>query len=201
MLAFLRFLWWPEGDWSKEPIEYRMLVHLFGATSSPSCANYALKKTAEDNKDCFPPIVCDTVHHNFYVDDCLKSLPSKEEAMQMVQDLASMLQKGSSLCSPGSMFPRFYVPHLPPKRFYVPQVLCSPPPLLEKGSMFPAQPIKGSMFPTQQNKGSMFPAHQKCRKWAPISLRYILFNMAMKCFYRYIYRATYFSFFKPISYL
>lgn len=91
---FLRFLWWPDGDCSKDPIEYRMLVHLFGATSSPSCANYALRKTAEDNKDCFSPVVCDTVHHNFYVDDCLKSLPSKEEAVQMVQDLANMLQKG-----------------------------------------------------------------------------------------------------------
>ena len=34
----LRFLWWEEGDLSKEPKEYRMTVHLFGATSSPGCA-------------------------------------------------------------------------------------------------------------------------------------------------------------------
>ena len=27
----------------------RMTVHLFGATSSASCASYALKRTAEDN--------------------------------------------------------------------------------------------------------------------------------------------------------
>lgn len=93
-IDFLRFLWWPEGDWTKDPVEYRMLVHLFGATSSPSCANYALKKTAEDNKDLFPPIVCDTVQHNFYVDDCLKSLPSEAEALQIIQDLTAMLQRG-----------------------------------------------------------------------------------------------------------
>ena len=31
----LRFLWWEDGDTSKEPIEFRMTVHLFGATSSP----------------------------------------------------------------------------------------------------------------------------------------------------------------------
>ena len=45
----LRFLWWENGDFSKDPIEYRMTVHLFGATSSPGCANFALKKTAQDS--------------------------------------------------------------------------------------------------------------------------------------------------------
>ena len=50
---YLRFLWWPKGDLDKEPEEYQMLVHLFGRASSPSCANYALKKRAEDNKEDF----------------------------------------------------------------------------------------------------------------------------------------------------
>lgn len=40
----LRFLWWPDGDTSKDLVEYRMAVHLFGATSSPSCASYALRR-------------------------------------------------------------------------------------------------------------------------------------------------------------
>lgn len=31
---FLRFLWWPGGDVSLTPVEYRMTVHLFGAVSS-----------------------------------------------------------------------------------------------------------------------------------------------------------------------
>lgn len=44
---FLRFLWWPNGDLNKEIAEYRMTVHLFGAVSSPSCARYALRRTAE----------------------------------------------------------------------------------------------------------------------------------------------------------
>ncbi|KAK7882732.1 hypothetical protein WMY93_028906 [Mugilogobius chulae] len=46
----LRFLWWPDGDISKEPQVHRMRVHLFGAVSSPSIANFALRQTAEDNK-------------------------------------------------------------------------------------------------------------------------------------------------------
>ncbi|KAL7826237.1 hypothetical protein SRHO_G00339750 [Serrasalmus rhombeus] len=47
---FLRFLWWPDGDFEKQPEDYRMKVHLFGAISSPSCANFALQKTAQDNQ-------------------------------------------------------------------------------------------------------------------------------------------------------
>lgn len=42
--SFLRFLWWPNGD-LQEAEEYCMTVHLFGAVSSPACANYALKRT------------------------------------------------------------------------------------------------------------------------------------------------------------
>ena len=37
----LRFLWWPNGNLDQELQEYRMTVHLFGAVSSPSCANFA----------------------------------------------------------------------------------------------------------------------------------------------------------------
>ena len=38
----LSFLWWPGGDLDKNPVTYRMTVHLFGATSLPSCATFAL---------------------------------------------------------------------------------------------------------------------------------------------------------------
>lgn len=61
---YLRFLWWPEGDIEQSPIDHRMLVHLFGAVSSPSCASFALRRTAEDNS-CFRPLVTNTVMHNF----------------------------------------------------------------------------------------------------------------------------------------
>ena len=40
----LRFLWWPDADVSKPPQDYSMQVHLFGATSSPSCANFGLRE-------------------------------------------------------------------------------------------------------------------------------------------------------------
>ncbi|XP_028410467.1 uncharacterized protein LOC114533081 [Dendronephthya gigantea] len=90
----LRFLWWPEGDFSKQPVEYQMTVHLFGATSSPSCCSYALKKTAEDNALEFSQETVDTINRNFYVDDCLKSLPTKHEAIGLTKELPVLLSRG-----------------------------------------------------------------------------------------------------------
>ena len=61
----LSFLWWPEVDLSQEIAEHRMTVHLFGAVSSPICACYALRMTAEDNQASFPAEVIKTVRQSF----------------------------------------------------------------------------------------------------------------------------------------
>ena len=71
--------------------EYQMVVHLFGAASSPSCLNFALYKTAEDNSQHFPEVVVSTVRNNFYEDDHLKALPSVEEASQHASDLIYLI--------------------------------------------------------------------------------------------------------------
>ena len=89
-----RFLWWPNGDLTQQPVDHRMEVHLFGATSSPSCSNFALRRTAEDNKGEFSEEVVKTVKRNFYVDDCLKSLKSAEDAVEFVDQLQDILSKG-----------------------------------------------------------------------------------------------------------
>ena len=91
--SYLRFLWWPDGNLESNLEEYQMVVHLFGAASSPSCSNFALSKTAEDNSEHFPEGVVNTVK-NFYADDCLKALQSVEEASQHASDLRSLLLKG-----------------------------------------------------------------------------------------------------------
>ena len=38
-MDLFRFLWWPDGNYEKGLVEHKRLVHIFGATSSPSVAN------------------------------------------------------------------------------------------------------------------------------------------------------------------
>ena len=90
----LRFLWWPGGDTTLAPEVYRMTVHPFGACSSPSVANFALRRTAEDFGDDFLPVTKRTVNDHFYVDDCLKSVETVEEAVEVVGELRELCQKG-----------------------------------------------------------------------------------------------------------
>ena len=91
---YLRFLWWPQGDTSQAPKPHRMLVHIFGAVSFLSIASFALKKTATDNENCFPPQVAETVRHNFYVDDCAKSVAKESDAIQLVKYLTALCSMG-----------------------------------------------------------------------------------------------------------
>ena len=55
-----------------------MIVHLFGAASSPGCSNFALKSAAE--------FLC----RDFYVDDSLKLVLTAKEAVQLVHDVKEM---------------------------------------------------------------------------------------------------------------
>ena len=69
-----------------------MTVH--GATSSPTCANYAMQQTAKDNAQLYSDKVVQMVAENFYMDDCLKSLHSVNEAITLSIQLTSLLKKG-----------------------------------------------------------------------------------------------------------
>lgn len=68
-------------------------VHLFDGASSPSCATYVLKRTTDGNKD-FDAVTIATVKHNFYVDDCLKSVPTNPKAVKLVSELRELLSRG-----------------------------------------------------------------------------------------------------------
>src|SRR5664279_1022300 len=90
----LRFLWWVNDDLEAEPETFRMNAHLFGGVWSPSCCSFILRRTAEDNQSEFHREIIDTVHRNFYVDDCLKSVQSKKHAVELVQNLSRLLARG-----------------------------------------------------------------------------------------------------------
>lgn len=91
---YLRFLWWKNGNIEVEPTVYRMKVHLFGAKSSPGCANYALKKLAADNNDNLAQ-AADFVTNNFYVDDGLGSFDTDDDAVALVREVTQLCAKGN----------------------------------------------------------------------------------------------------------
>ena len=83
---YLRFLWF-EDDKFEKVVEYRMTVHLFGATSSPGCATYGLRHLARKHHDVNDPlsiIAKDFIENGFYVDEGLISLDSTEDAVSII---------------------------------------------------------------------------------------------------------------------
>ena len=92
--SFLRFLWWPNGELEKKAEEYCMTVHLFSAVSSPACANYALKRTADDNENSYGTKVADSLRRNFYVDDVLKSASAEDETIKLAKDVKAVCANG-----------------------------------------------------------------------------------------------------------
>ncbi|XP_033725905.1 uncharacterized protein LOC117315432 [Pecten maximus] len=90
---YLRFLWWEDGDIDKEPVEYRMRVHLFGAASSPGCANYGLKHLARTQVTELPRAPS-FIQNDFYVDDGLTSVETEDEAIQLVSDAQQLCASG-----------------------------------------------------------------------------------------------------------
>ncbi|KAK7933319.1 hypothetical protein WMY93_004215 [Mugilogobius chulae] len=85
MRNYLRFLWWENGQLDTDPKEYRMAVHLFGAGSSPGCANFGLKYLAQQHRLDYPKASA-FVEKNFYVDDGLTSVPSVSEAKELITE-------------------------------------------------------------------------------------------------------------------
>ena len=79
---------------NNEPQEYRMKEHLFGAGSSPGCANLALKATAEDNEQDLGLESANFLKRNFYVDDGLKSIETTDAAIALIKGSNEMCAKG-----------------------------------------------------------------------------------------------------------
>ena len=90
----LRFLWWENGDFDSDPGEFRMIVHIFGATSSPGCANFALKTAANDYEDECGSSAANFVRQDFYVDDSLKSVPTAQDAIKLIEDVKTLCKRG-----------------------------------------------------------------------------------------------------------
>lgn len=90
---YLRFLWWKNGDLRSQPQMYRMTVHLFGAVSSPGCANYGLKHLAKENSREFPS-GSQFIARDFYVDDGVTSTETVEDGIRLAREARELCAKG-----------------------------------------------------------------------------------------------------------
>ena len=87
----LRFLW--REDPSTDVMVYQYTRHIFGAKDSPTCANYALQRTAKDNSRQYPD-ASQAVLEKFYMDDYLDSLDEPEKALKRAKELVELLTLG-----------------------------------------------------------------------------------------------------------
>lgn len=82
--------------WRKSPTDpmthFRFRTLCFGNAASPYLATKTLIKLAEDEGNQFPE-AAQILHNNFYVDDCLVSVTTVEEAKQIQTQLISLLNK------------------------------------------------------------------------------------------------------------
>lgn len=87
---FLRFIW--RDMKCKESVEvYEWQVLPFGTTCSPCCATYALQRHVRDEGE---EDVKTSVLQSFYVDNCLQSFPTEEQAKSLLDRLRAQLASG-----------------------------------------------------------------------------------------------------------
>ena len=84
----LRFLW--RDETTSNVVVHQYTRHIFGAKDLPTCANYALQRTAGDNAKEYPE-AAKAVLENFYIDDYLDSVEFHERALIRLKKLVHLL--------------------------------------------------------------------------------------------------------------
>ncbi|XP_053953165.1 uncharacterized protein LOC128859969 [Anastrepha ludens] len=76
-----KFLW-RDGESKRQPDVYAMCVLTFGASCSPSLANYVKNQNAQRFSENYPEAV-QAIINNTFVDDCLQSADNEEELSRL----------------------------------------------------------------------------------------------------------------------
>lgn len=87
----LRFVWRDSRDESPQVFEWQVLP--FGTTCSPCCATFALQRHLNNHSQPGEDVRF-SVERNFYVDNCLQSLPTPEHARELIDKLRQVLASG-----------------------------------------------------------------------------------------------------------
>jgi hypothetical protein len=88
MRKFSRILWVDANDRKKIRI-LQFKGHIFGNNGSPTCSMYATQRNATDHKGKFPR-AAESVLESTIVDDTLDSVPTSEEAVEIINNLVEM---------------------------------------------------------------------------------------------------------------
>ncbi|CAC5398316.1 unnamed protein product [Mytilus coruscus] len=94
---YLRFVWHENNDLTKELVDFRMKVHVFGNSPSPAVATCGLRKTADIAGEMSGMDVKEYIYRNFYVDDALSVHSTSEEAVSLLKRAKSALLEEGSL--------------------------------------------------------------------------------------------------------
>lgn len=92
---YLRFLWYRDKDMSKDVIDYRMQVHVFGNSPSPSVAIYGLRRAIHEGAHKYGAETVLFVERHFYVDDGLISVATDAEAISLLQRTQASLNESN----------------------------------------------------------------------------------------------------------
>ncbi|XP_074518426.1 uncharacterized protein LOC141784488 [Halichoeres trimaculatus] len=88
---FLRYLWYEDNDFTKNVVEYRMKVHVFGNSPSPAISIYCMRRAAQNGEQEYGPDAGLFVERQFYVDDGLTSVATPEKAVDLLTRTREML--------------------------------------------------------------------------------------------------------------
>lgn len=91
----LRFLWYTDNDLSKDVVDYRMRVHVFGNRPSPAVAIFRLRKATKETEGQYGSDAMHFIERVFYVDDALKSFPTEAEAIDVLRRAQKMLAQSN----------------------------------------------------------------------------------------------------------
>ena len=87
---FVRYFWYKDNDPSKDLVEMRALVHIFGNKASPSIANHGLRTAASLGNG--NELVKSLIINNTYVDDSLGATNSVHDAVETIKLARTLLE-------------------------------------------------------------------------------------------------------------
>ena len=88
------FFWIDDPHSKDPPTTLQMLVHVFGAKDSATCAIYAVRRPTRDNYREFDALTYETLLNAFYVDDLLKAVGDADTAIKLIQELIKICRQG-----------------------------------------------------------------------------------------------------------